>query len=358
MQGRPWSLPGRSEPLDRKQTPDFTTLSESIEDLDLAQLRHFAHIPDYREASRVAHPVIVKTPTGGYCIEGWELIEKAKSEGKMRLTCHIYRIRDHSAIELALRKVSIRTLPQGGKEAYAETVRNMRLLSAILSVSHEDPALFSHGGPERGRSFTSNTEDNVRTLLSQRLGKSVATVNEALVHGEYLNEEALQELIELEADEGYFKEAQKRKRFLVKNLRHEGWRDEEIAARISREMIRMFEEYRERGRILTLPPTEREGEGQGRSRERARERQKGAREVKKSKRFAHWTGNKEHHGARRVTMESIKGEAANVAKKLVELAGDRGIGLDREIETVRSVFVRVAQIFEDLKFLKEQCGSD
>ena len=344
--------------MDRKQEADFTILSESIEELDIAGLRHFTRIPDYRETSMVTHPVVVKTPAGEYCIEGWELVQRAKSEGKRRVTCHIYRIRDHSPIELAIRKVSIRTLPQGGKEAYAETVRNMRLLSAILSVSHEDPVVFSHGGPGRAGSFTSNAEDNVRTLLAQRLGKSVATVNECLVHGEYVNEEALQELIELKADQGFFKEAQKRKRFLVKNLRHEGRRDKEIAARISREMVQMFEEYKVKGRILTLPPTEREGEDQGRSRERAKQRQKGAKGVKKSKRFAHWTGNKEDHGARRVTMESIKGEAANVAKKLVELAGDRGIDLDREIEGMSGVFVKVAQIFEDLKFLKEQCGSD
>lgn len=344
--------------MDRKQRRDFTTLSESIEELDIAQLRHFTRIPDYREASRVAHPVIVKTPTGGYCIEGWELVQRAKSEGKMRLTCHIYRIRDHSTIELALRKISIRTLPQGGKEAYAETLHNIRLLTEILSTSQQDPVIFSHGGPGRAGSFTVNTEDNVRTLLSQRLGKSVATVNECLVHAEYANEEALQKLIELEAEEGFFKEAQKRKRFLIKNLRHERWKDEEIAARISREMIWMFEEYQTKGRILTLPPTEREGEDQGRSRKRDRERKKGARDVKEPKRFAHWTGNKEDHGVRRVTMESIKGEAANVAKKLVELADDRGIDLDRGIEGMSGVFVRVAQILQDLKFLKKQGGSD
>ena len=344
--------------MDRKQEADFTTLSESIEELDIAGLRHFTRIPDYRETSMVTHPVVVKTPAGEYCIEGWELVQRAKSEGKMRLTCHIYRIRDHSPIELAIRKVSIRTAPQGGKEAYAETVRNMRLLSAILSVSQQDPVLFLHGGPGRAGSFTVNTEDNVRALLSERLGKSVATVNECLVHGEYVNEEALQELIELKADQGFFKEAQKRKRFLVKNLRHEGRSDEEIAGRISREMIEMLEEYQTKGRILTLPPTEREGEDQARSKKRDRERKKGAREMKAPKPFTHWAWNKGDHGARRVTMENIKGEAAGVGKKLLALADDRGIDLDREIETTRSVFVGVARILQDLKFLKEQGGSD
>jgi len=344
--------------MDQKTTADFRTVSESIGDLEIAKLQHFIGIPDYLEPTKLTYPLVVQSSVGVFCLEGWAIVEKGKSEGKMKLPCHIHRIQEHSEVELAIRKVSIRTAPQGGKEAYAETVRNMRLLSAILSVSQQDPVLFLHGGPGRAGSFTVNTEDNVRALLSERLGKSVATVNECLVHGEYVNEEALQELIELKADQGFFKEAQKRKRFLVKNLRHEGRSDEEIAGRISREMIEMLEEYQTKGRILTLPPTEREGEDQARSKKRDRERKKGAREMKAPKPFTHWAWNKGDHGARRVTMENIKGEAAGVGKKLLALADDRGIDLDREIETTRSVFVGVARILQDLKFLKEQGGSD
>jgi hypothetical protein len=140
--------------MDLKTRQDFRTVSESIGDLEIAKLQHFIGIPDYLEPTKLTYPLVVQSSAGVFCLEGWAIVEQVKSEGKMKLLCHIHRIRDHSEVELAIRKVSIRTVPQGGRAMYSELVRNTQLLLRILSQCLENPIIFSHGGARKGEKFS------------------------------------------------------------------------------------------------------------------------------------------------------------------------------------------------------------
>ena len=70
--------------------------------------------------------------TAGFCIDGWNFIEQAKAAGRSTIRCHIFHIAQHSDTELAIRKVAIRVMPQGGKCSYAELVRNTHHLYQAL----------------------------------------------------------------------------------------------------------------------------------------------------------------------------------------------------------------------------------
>lgn len=335
--------------MDQKTTPDFRTVSESIEDLDLAELEHFIDIPDYLEPTKLAYPLVVESSAGAFCLEGWALVERVKSEGKMRLPCHIHRIRDHSAIELALRKVSMRTAPQGGKAMYSELVRNTQFLLKILSQCLEDPIIFSHGGARKGEKFSTNREENLRLVLAERLGKSVTTISKYVNHGEYLDEETLQKLVVLKAEKSFYEAAQTRKRVIIKNLRHEGRTDGEITIRLSQEIMDMLAEYRKTKEIPAFRLEELAGEDQEESKKQTDQDVSEQLEL-----FSHWTGNKGDVGSSRITRESINAEVEGVAERLIEIAHDQEGDLDRSILNIRAEIARLSKIHGDLVFMKKQ----
>ena len=155
----------------------FVTTSEEIAELPIVSIRPCLNIPNYRDLTESTHPIVIQSPDACHCIDGWNLIEKAQSEGRSVVCCHVFQIEQHSEIELAIRKVAIRTKPLGGTCSYAELVRNTCRLFAILHESVDDPVVFSHGGNRRGADFAGKRENNIRSVLSERLSKSQTTIN-------------------------------------------------------------------------------------------------------------------------------------------------------------------------------------
>jgi hypothetical protein len=170
--------------LNDSQSGQFVTTGEEIAELPIASIRPCRNIPDYKNLTESTLPIVVQSPDACQCIDGWNLIEQAQAEGISTVRCHVFKIDRHSETELAIRKVAIRTKPLGGTCLYAELVRNSCRLFTILCESADDPVVFSHGGNRRSTDFTGKRENNIRSVLSERLGKSQTTINKYLQHGE------------------------------------------------------------------------------------------------------------------------------------------------------------------------------
>ena len=223
--------------LNDLQPGQFVTTSEEIAELPTASIQPCLNIPDFRDLTESPHPIVIQSPDACHCIDGWNLIEKAQSEGRSTVRCHVFQIERHSEIELAIRKVVIRTKPMGGTCSYTELVRNTCRIFAILYESADDPVVFAQGGNRRGADFAGKRENNIRSVLSERLGKSQTTINKYLQHGEYISEDAFNELIDANAPKGFFEATQKEKQQYASELEFQQTASDEIIRLVSAKML-------------------------------------------------------------------------------------------------------------------------
>jgi hypothetical protein len=223
--------------LNDSQMGLFVTTSEEIAELPTASIQPCRNIPDYRDLTESPLPIVIQSPDACHCIDGWNLIEQALSEGRSTICCHVFSIERHSEIELAIRKVAIRTKPTGGTCSYTELVRNTCRLFAILYESADDPVVFAQGGNRRGADFAGKRENNIRSVLSERLGKSQTTINKYLQHGEYISDDTFTELIDANTPKGFFEATQKGKQQYASELKSRQSASNEIIRLVSARML-------------------------------------------------------------------------------------------------------------------------
>lgn len=233
------------------------SVAETIEDIPVAGIRPFEAIPDFAQPTTSPYPAIAQLGDDWLCIDGPELVTQAIASGASQIRCRVFHLSQPDLTEVAILKAAIRVMPTGGPCLYPEIVRNMRRLVAMLMSSPQPPAIFAHGGARRGGRFSSNREEDVRTVLSSRLGKSRSTISNCLVHGEYLSDEALAFIITRSLGKDFFEKAQVAKRILVKNLKSDGRSDPEVTLAVSEQIARWAADYQE-GRPLrdSEPPGE------------------------------------------------------------------------------------------------------
>ena len=237
--------------LNETSAGQFRTIDENIVELPIQSIQPCPHIPDYRDPTDSILPIVVLSPAGCHCIDGGNLVEQARSEGRSHIRCRVFQVEHHSETELAIRKVAIRTKPQGGSCSYAELVRNTRMLMQIITDARENPVVFSHGGTRRGTGYSNNREDDIREIMAERLGKSRTTINTYINHGRHLNDQAFDALIEAGAGKEYFEKAQSNKRIWVKNFESENTDQEDVITTISGKMLDWHREFCDTGKIET-----------------------------------------------------------------------------------------------------------
>jgi hypothetical protein len=98
----------------------------------------------------------------------------------------------------------------------------------------------------------SNSEDNLRKVLSIRLGRSVTTINLFLNHGTFLSDETLNFLASQNTVKEFFEKAQAAKRTLITAMKGNRVSDEDITAQISRKMVDWYGEYNLTGKITPV----------------------------------------------------------------------------------------------------------
>ena len=237
----------------KNQTP-FITTRETFESLSVNEINLYTDIPYYMEQTTSIYPTIVKTPLQNHCIDGDNLIKEA-IKGKLEsIMCHIFHIAEESEIELAIRKTAIRMTPEKGKPYYAEFVRNCKKLENFLIETTENPVMHSHGGKRKGVDYTlDNRENNIRSLMVERLGKSVSTTNKYINYGGSLNDDILDTLVQSKEGKKFFEAAASNKRRLIKNLKCDNKDEVVITEKVSIMMALWLEEFHETGKIKPLP---------------------------------------------------------------------------------------------------------
>ena len=326
------------------------TLEEKIEQISIHDIQHFTAIPDYVTPSDSKYPFIVRTPSSTYCIDGWNLVEKAIADGKSLITCNVETIAEHSDEELAIRKVALRIKPKGGIGSYAEIVRNTRCLKKILLASDKDLKIFHHGGDRKGETFINNRHEDVRKVLSARLGKSVSTINQFLNHSRFLGDETLNFFAAQKVEKDFFEEAQKNKRLEITRMTGEGKSHDEITAQVSDNVRKWYPEYLQSYKIRPImgaQETEAEVED---NHPEIQTPQETVPRVIIPKVFNPWTGNESED--EEDSLENIKRDIKASAQRLLE--AETSSDIDQLEECIRDEVRRLCRIPQRLSALKNR----
>jgi hypothetical protein len=341
-------------PGDSKETStgDYSTCREDIAEVEIASIQPCPIIPDYKEPTLSSLPIVVRTPEACFCIDGWHYIEHAKADGISAIRSHIYEIDLHSDTELAIRKVAIRVMPQGGKCSYAELVCNTHRLYQALRETSDELILFSHGGDRRGIGFIDSKENNIRSVLADRLGKSPNTISKYLQHGNYLNDETLQTLIDVNVKKGFFEAIQKDKQRLIDELESQQKAHDEIVNAVSARMLSLLEEFQASDLLVIVSDSTDPDEPP------ANENQPQPDLVRspplKLIEHKHWSGNPSATLEKQPTEDEIIQEFKNIGHSLIETAENQKLTTSKRIELFFNQIIRQSELIQHLKHLLAQ----
>lgn len=333
--------------LNDSQSGQFVTTGEEIIELSIASIRPCRNIPDYRDITESPLPIVVQPPDACHCIDGWNLIEQAQAEGISTIRCHIFKIDRHSETELAIRKVAIRTKPLGGTCSYAELVRNSCRLFAILYESADDPVVFSHGGNRRSADFTGKRENNIRSVLSERLGKSQTTINKYLQHGEYVSDDTFTELIDANTPKGFFEATQKEKQRYASELESRQAASDEIIRHVSAKTLDWLQSWQTPIATEIRPP-ERTAESQSPSTQSSTSRAEShsrSRQPRESKAPAVTEAGTDNSTS---SEDDIRSELNRIGSEIIEAANNDEITDEQQITILRNQIARLAAILQHL----------
>jgi hypothetical protein len=332
--------------LNADQIGRFKTTYEDTTDLPIKTIQPCPLIPDYRDPTESILPIVVQSPAGNFCIDGWRLIEQAMAVSQPAIRCSIISIQEHSDTELALRKVEVRTKPRGGTCSSAELVRNISILEKFLMDELENPIVFSHGGARRGGNFSNNKEDDLRQVLSERLGKNRSTINDYLNFARHLTDETMDTFVAQNTGKAFFDKARINKRILIKGLESDGVAFEDITAEVSGKMLEWLGEYQRTGKIQTdygeTEPNEQDNEAEDQGDETSNDESDISTEEFKT--FHHRSPIAENEAPGLPTDETVKTEIRASIEALLEVVEQSPLEYDKDIEIVDNLLERLAMV--------------
>jgi len=325
---------------------------KSIGPIEIADITHFSGIPDFIDPTRSPYPIIVQSPSSIQCIDGWELVEQAKHRVETSIICEIIHIQRDSEIEYALWKASVRTIPLGGRCIYPEEIRNTCRLFRMLCETAENPVIFSHGGARRGDDYTNCRENNIRLLLEDRLGKKPKTINKYLNHGQFISDEAIQDLIDAREKKGFFEAIQKDKQGLIDELKAEQKSPDEIVKAVSDRVISWFEETQTSDPAeIVITHTE---QHEPPATEIQPQQNDGSPTSAKPIEHKHWSGNPSAALEKQPTEDEIRQEFINVGQLLIETAENKELATQERIQVFSAQIMRQSWLIQHLKHLLTQ----
>jgi hypothetical protein len=231
----------------------YKTAKVKVEDI-----QHFELIPDYATPTAATIPIVVVSPDGVFCLDGWDMVAEAKKKNRKSIPCEVEIMAEYSDQELCLRKTAIRTITRGGHAAYIELCRDSAITFELLKASREDLMFFSHGGRRVKDDLKDNKIDAMH-ILAVRLGRDRDTIGKHLSHVEWLSPAAMQVLIEQNAGKRFFEKAKTKKENLLRELEADGKSSEEIIEQVSTLMLdewKKFNEKKASSPASEIPPTE------------------------------------------------------------------------------------------------------
>jgi hypothetical protein len=240
-------------------------------------------------------------------------------------------------------------MPQGGTCSYSELVRNAGILFKMLMTSAENPVMFSHGGARKGASYTENKENNIRILLTNRLGRSVSTINKYLNHSEFLNSEVMQALIRAEVGKGFFEAAQPYKRKVIISLKSDQKSEDEISAAISESILSLLREFQVNGK--TAITYSKPGPYESPLDEKQIQNDTASGSVSKQKEFKHWSGNSSVVLENTPTVDDVCQEIKTFGSDLIKFIENKDLTVHQMVEIFSVQIIRLARLIQQLKHL-------
>jgi hypothetical protein len=333
---------GDSKATGQPQAPQLT---KSIGPVGIPQIQRFTLIPDFRTRTAAPHPIVISTPTKGFfCIDGWEMVEEAREQNHSSIVCETYHARSDSKTEIALHKAAMRSKPQGGTCSHAEMVGITVLLFGMLMESGENLEVFSHGGARRGTGFTKAREEDAIIILAERLGKSRKTILKNLQHGEYLNEQALNAVVEADVPKGIFEAVQSQKQRQVGELIAAQKTPEEITEAVSAQMS------------LWLKDFSGQNAGDSPGSDGIKGHRKADPKPGKVKIFKHHIGS-DSGTASPAEPQNIRCDIMRIGETLSKAAGNSSVTEQKLAEIVHGVITELAQIFQQLRQQSGRAGN-
>jgi len=102
-------------------------------------------------------------------------------------------------------------------------------------------------------SLEENRKENAREVIAKRLGLKENTISTYLSQGEYLTDDVLNGLTELEASKRFFDKIRSVKTASVRNLREDGKSDADLSGIISSKILDWFQEFQSCGKVTFNP---------------------------------------------------------------------------------------------------------
>jgi hypothetical protein len=338
-------------------SPPDKDFEKSIEPLEIAHITHFSDIPDFIDPTRSPYPIIVQSPSSLQCIDGWEKIEQAKSQGERAITCEVIHVQRDSEINVAIWKASVRTMPLGGRCIYPEEVRNTCRLFMMLRRPSDSYVVFSHGGDRRGDGYKNCLENNIRLVLEDRLGKKPKTINKHLNHGQFISDEAIQDLIDARVKKGFFEAIQKDKQRLIDELTFEEKSPDEIVKAVSDKVLSRLEEFQTGGPAeIVIPQTDQEETPSDEN--RSQQNVVPPPSVKPIE-HKHWPGNLSAAPEKQLTEDEICQEFVAIGQLLIETAENKALTIQERIQIFSPRVIRQPRLIQHLyRLLAKQSTND
>ncbi len=221
----------------------------SIQSVEIKSIRHCKDIPDYITPSSSSMPIVVANQGWWDCIEGWSFVEGAV--GKVdEIECEVIERPEEfqSDVEVVLQKCSSRCATKAGTASYPELIRVTKYTMEYLLKTNSDLKQFTHGGRRKGLKFGVDRENDVLSLMANRMNLDRPVVQRYVDHGMYLDEATL-ELFTLSTKpkltRDFFRNLQPMKTALVKQLKAEEKQDSEIVREVSALAIAEYDELKQ-----------------------------------------------------------------------------------------------------------------
>lgn len=232
--------------------------TEKIEDklfmsISVSEIQNVDSIPDYTTASSCTYPIVVNESGRYKCIENWSLIEFAQKDNTETIECLVINPANPSSTDTAIRKVASRIKTEGGDASYAEVLLAIHSLREVLKDTQEELHVFSHGGRRRNEEFGKERENDLLTLLSNRLGKSRETIAKYMVYEKILNQKVLSRLAKGKVPKRFFEKVIGVMNKKAGELKSDGKTEREIRDTISGLVERRYKEWLKK---LEKPATE------------------------------------------------------------------------------------------------------
>lgn len=298
-----------------------------IQSIEVKLIRHCQDIPDYLTPSSSDVPIVVANQGCWDCIEGWNLVEDAMGKTEV-IECEVVEVPENmqSDEEVVLQKCSSRCATRAGTASYAEMIRVSKCTLKYLSKTNGELQQFAHGGRRKGLKFGEDRENDVLSLMANRMNLSRAIVQRYVDHGMYLNEDTLELFVsstEPKLTRDFFRDLQPKKTALVKQLKNENKQDTEITREVSALAIAEYDELKSKINSIsedsaeeqnTIPEEKHTGEVAEIEAEAEEDD-----EQSEVKTHVHHTPEDDSESPQ-LTFDSVKGEMIELADKGSELA--------------------------------------